>query len=356
MDRRTIRWGLALLCATTWCSIASAEPGVLVPGDPPTCNFNLFPCEGGTFCDGGATCRQFGTEFLCVPSTATLFCCGTEADCPHATEADPEVRTCESISGAQGSLCVADGESFCGSLSLEQINLCYSTAAGRQTTYGNGDCDRDGISNANEEELGTDECATPAAIGVATENGCVGLVTACQPGSTCVAAAAPASTCSVTPDENGTFCDPIEDALFCCGGQFACSDDSDACVTVGDGQFCVSLCAGVDGIDPAACITGADGGPVPEALGDCDDDSIANSEDDTPCGSAEVDAGMVITEDASMAGEDAGTFDAGDDVEPEFAGGGGCACRTSAGSPSAAMGWLALSLVGLAAWRSRRRS
>jgi MYXO-CTERM domain-containing protein len=223
----------------------------------------------------------------------------------------------------------------------------------RTDDYFSGDCDRDGLSNRNERNAGTDECAPAQPIGVAGDDAtCTPLVMSCILGSTCAATPGdPPSMCVQNEAGSGTSCQPQppESALYCCSGRFECPQDGDLCIdTAGGGELCVpDDCAGIATIDPIDCIT-FQGEIVPFPEGDCDEDGTPNGGDLTHCG-------VVLMPDAGPIGsEDAGggaTEDAGDNsIEPRFEGGGGCACRAA---PGESFPWALALMSVFVLWRRR---
>jgi MYXO-CTERM domain-containing protein len=338
------RWGW-VVCALGYASVAHAEPGFLSreSGELRCEPFeDTARCFVGEDCGATAECRDFGAHgSFCAPANAIFCCTDDKGDCPTGS------GTCEDISGLSGGsgLCLPD-ERYCGERSLEQVIACHTLPGTNVVTpaYRQGDCDRDGLGNADEVGLGTDECAAPAPIGVVGDGACVPLTVGCVVGVSCpVAPGGRVSTCETTPDGNGSYCNPGLDTLYCCDSQIVCPMSGDRCVD----NLCVADdCEDFDDIDPAACVSDSEGNHVPYPSGDCDLDGIPNGGDETQCGVA-FDAGV-------RPDFDAGSSDAGPTrgiIEPRFSGGGGCACR--AGGPRDAP--YALGLVILSAILRRRR-
>lgn len=321
-------------------------------------------CTSDFGCDTGDFCRSFGTISLCTPGEA-IFCCSEASDCPLASPRD-EATTCHAVSGVSGAggLCLPDRD-YCGATSLEGILDCHTTPMGALVrSWGAGDCDGDGFENALEMRAGTDPCAAPGPVAFFDGEMCAPLDTGCAPiGGTCLTNDG-SGICTTTGDGLGSFCAPAEDTLYCCGST-VCPTAGDICVTLEAASVCVdSLCA-ERMADLSACVTDADGEPVPFADGDCDSDGVTNGDElaaeSDPCAAdGTVDAGAIA--DAGVPGEDAGGtgmredggVPPGPELDVRFEGGGGCACRVMpARSSSAPM--LALLGIALALVLARRR-
>lgn len=329
---------------------------------------------GGPCDDGRGTCRALdGAMRLCVPDDS-LICCDTDADCPIA---GAMVGTCLGSALPTAGLCVDPRTNYCSGAArptLAQVRPCHQDVDGNPVLWANGDCDGDGLTNAEEEGLGTDPCVRPPPRAVWTDVGCVELVDAeaCMPGDDCDTDPVE-STCARSSDRTGTECYPDDERLYCGDGEWVCPDGTDEVRDSTRGHtWCVPrICVG-SGLDRAFCVIDGLGEPVPVEQGDCDQDGTKNGSDPEPCRRPDADAGTPPPGDAgSGTNLDAGPDDeddggpgtpmdggttSGDDagetppnVPVQFGGGGGCRCRASAASPTAP--W-PLALLGL--WISLR--
>lgn len=332
-------------CVDAWTAIS--DPGCTAPGSP---------CPET---DRPSTCRQFpggSTPFsICVPDNVALFCCGGFGDCPYRTGSGASgTLECTHGTGIAGDagICLDPSRNYCTAIvppPASSIRSCHFGPGGAMVPYDEGDCDRDGLTNAEEEEAGTDPCSVPArrAVWDGSES-CEPLPSGCIRGDTCPTASGP-GTCRRSADGFGTICVPDTDGvLYCGGGAYECPEGQ---VEVVDSArrrtWCIrDVCGDEMGDVPIACVIDAEENPVGWGDGDCDEDGIPNM--------AESSEGICVPDDPPD--EDAGgtSGDAGSppDTDPEFAGGGGCACRAGE-SPSRSHGWLALLALGALLFRRR---
>jgi thrombospondin type 3 repeat protein len=281
-----------------------------------------------------------GQPFGQCAAPGSMFCCGTNADCP-VRDGAPEPTSCVPVSSLSGgsSVCLPDRD-YCGAIDAERLVACHTTILGRATPlWAEGDCDKDGLANGDEIALATDPCVRPPPLGYVDAGQCRLITSGCTPDTACDVdgSGAATGTCVPAEDHSGTRCMPPGELLFC-ANDFPCPSGTDDAL-VGGVRVCVPVsCLGDPAIEPAACVTNAQGALVPFSAGDCDGDGATNGAEQmrssNPCGEGTIDGGS-------------GGVDAGEQALPiNFEGGGGCVCRAAPTSLGAGAPWLlALAVV-----------
>ena len=318
----------------------------------------------------------------CLPDGAIPCCLDRQLSCP--TGADT-AYTCRAASGltytdggtpVDANLCVelnpsgATGlpDAYCAGETTEDLVACHTAPDSAPTDpkvgWEGGDCDGDGTANAADP----DACTPPPNRGVATETGCQAVTLGCTPDTTCFLTFNGDQTGDCEVVGGGTLCVPTggdTSELYCADGPggFDCLPDSERKVSLGGARYCVPDVCAAAGVDLTLCISGDDGDPVPWDDGDCDGDGESNrherdSAERDPC----VDESMVPADGGAAPGPDGGpapadagsiapSADGGAPIDPNFEGGGGCACRAAPGRRG---GGIALALLGLALALRRR--
>lgn len=351
---------------------ALAEPGLIGIGEDAglVCDFASvrYDCDTTEVCEPGQACVYARSgERYCV-GRGSLVCCTANNDCPayDPLSGAPVDGGCVradvgSSGGGSAGLCVDHTATYCSdtpdTVSIRMVRRCHTVRDGTELVrWEMGDCDRDGIANGEETEVGV--CTKPDIRAYWDGAACVYEATGCDPEDP--------NACrdhECQPSDEGTWCDSDGLEAYCALPAAECEED-ELVLRRGATDFCVpDLCPALPGVDLLDCLvapgtntyTGFD-------FGDCDRDGVANGvellEGSDPCadgsgaedgGAPDIDVGAEPTVDAG--GLDGGS-PGGPDLQPRFGGGGGCVCRATPGGD--APGWLAaLSLLGLALLRRR---
>lgn len=114
------------------------------------CEPLAMACVRGTACavnDGPGTCEETGdgAGTFCAPDDEPLYCCGSFV-CPDDSDA---CVPAESASVCVSSHCVGR---------VRDLLACVTSPGGALVPFDEGDCDGDGVTNADESEAGTDPC------------------------------------------------------------------------------------------------------------------------------------------------------------------------------------------------------
>lgn len=384
-------WGALALAAVAFQlgAVAEAQIAVLTgPVEAPSCMPRDGACDEMTVvCPTGEVCQSFGGDRkVCAPSPA-VFCCDTDADCPTDSSGSAGARACTGIAGLGRGICLPDND-YCaapdGVVSARMVLACHTLAgSAARVTYESGDCDRDGVRNADDpvpclpNRLGV---WVPGAGGPSCVISETTELVCNEVGDVCTLADDRAAVCTANERTGGQRICSTPPDLFCCGGFVHTACPAGECVLpsdLGDGDgMCTNprlLCDDAPTMEELLQCHSFRGVLTTIEDGDCDGDGIRNADEtqEERCvpnepadggvapsdgGSNLPDAGRTVG-DSGMADEDGGgvsPFDAGGTpIEPRFNGGGGCACR-SAPARSGAGGWLALVAVGAAIALRRR--
>lgn len=335
---------------------AAGEPGVLDASTASCRGLDGAPrCRMNVECSDGNTCHILASgEGYCLRADS-LLCCDTGQDCA-AVEGGTVVCTfVPDLTGRVG-ICLEVENRYCERFTVAQIIDCQTTPAPSAiltASFDDGDCDRDGLPNGYEQQIGIDECEARGPIAVDVGGTCIPTTLGCRIGEPCVTGTGDPGRCETDIAERGagTFCRADEPVLYCCGdGLFGCPPFALSCVSNGgavarclDDEVCADTPRGAPGVRLDRCIRTPDGVWVPFPFGDCDIDGVANQDDPTVCGEPppfdagpELDAGRPI-------------------IRPQFRGGGGCVCGSSARGRTRSGLFAAAAFLALAILKKRQR-
>lgn len=303
-------------------------------------------CDAATCAPG--SCLEVGSlgGAACDATDAAAYACNDTLDCPSHPLSPPSA--CVLFADVGGTPL---GACHYGDVCLADLEACFDLSGADPerwlpSAYERGDCDGDGLPNAED--------AMDCGLELATWGDVPGrnLATSCADPSRCIlGTCSPLGFC-VPPDAIGVACEP--------GAPRAMADCTAVlgvparCVEAGTSpEDAVGVCIRSGAID-AMCARRARACFAPGAepvecyfRGDCDGDGLPNGADDLVCSAAPGDAS--IAADAS----DAGNPDGGSGPGPS--GAGGCACRATRRGEHGVLALVALVLAALAA-RTRARA
>jgi hypothetical protein len=305
-------------------------------------------------CDAGscapATCAEVGTlgGGACADTDAAAYACNDTLDCP--SHPLTPATACVLFAEAGG---VPLGACHYGDVCVADLDACFELTTADPdrwlpSAYERGDCDGDGLANAEDAMDCGLELATWGDVPHTS------VATSCTDPSTCIlGSCSPLGFC-VSPDAIGVACDPAAPrAMTDCSAVLGVPA---RCVEAGTGPAdAVGVCIPSGAID-AMCALRARACFVPGAeptesylRGDCDGDGLANAGDDLVCSAAPGDAS--VARDAARA-----ELDGGGGPGPSPSGGGGCACRARTGGAGGPIAATSIVLGAMIAEARRRRS